>query len=416
MTALLLSHATLIVASLIVLNTTSWQSHSASAFQLSGGRCRDAFRLDHPWPLFPKDRWRKLSRCSAFPWERPQSPQETAKEVDIVAITEEAKKGGARPKQEFFNPIWSPYVKRPTVRREVERDVWIFEQTLGILNVTEITRMTAIRLQEGGLFIYAPIAPTVECLELLQELSEPVKYIVLPVTAVEHKLFCKAFANIFSNAEVWVAPGQFSFPLPLPLGFRVDGVLTDDAEPPFSKEIKHATFSLDTAIGSSVEIACFHERSRTLLSADSIQFVDSSQRSEQRLTSSLQVFFLSAPAEVSWSGFFPGVPQAYTFCLDTHYVPPQLRAWVFETVPEAARRWVDKMGKWTFIRHISCHFDSPTPFTPQKLKEAFVFLYKPQSAEAERLLPAGSAPFIESVRGFLRDTIFRDAEGGRLGA
>lgn len=45
-------------------------------------------------------------------------------------------------------------------------------------------RMTAIRLEEGGLWIHAPVAPTEECVRLLTELGEEVRYIVLPTTAV----------------------------------------------------------------------------------------------------------------------------------------------------------------------------------------------------------------------------------------
>lgn len=48
-------------------------------------------------------------------------------------------------------------------------------------------RMTAVKLRDGSLFIHAPVAPTRECLRLVEELGCPVKYIVLPTSAVEHK-------------------------------------------------------------------------------------------------------------------------------------------------------------------------------------------------------------------------------------
>lgn len=48
-------------------------------------------------------------------------------------------------------------------------------------------RMTAVKLEEGGLWIHAPIAPTEECVRLVQELGEEVRYIVLPTTAVRQQ-------------------------------------------------------------------------------------------------------------------------------------------------------------------------------------------------------------------------------------
>ncbi len=40
--------------------------------------------------------------------------------------------------------------------------IWLFEQeqALGFSNVTTNVRMTVIRLQSGGLWVHAPIAPT----------------------------------------------------------------------------------------------------------------------------------------------------------------------------------------------------------------------------------------------------------------
>ena len=56
-----------------------------------------------------------------------------------------------------------------------------------MLDVIVNIRMTVVRLRDGSLFVYAPVAPTRECLRLLRELEAPVRYIVLPTSAVEHK-------------------------------------------------------------------------------------------------------------------------------------------------------------------------------------------------------------------------------------
>ena len=47
-------------------------------------------------------------------------------------------------------------------------------------------RMLVVRLQDGKLWVCGPIAPTTECLKLLDELGE-VGHLVVPGTALEHK-------------------------------------------------------------------------------------------------------------------------------------------------------------------------------------------------------------------------------------
>ena len=67
--------------------------------------------------------------------------------------------------------------------------------------------MTAVRLRDGGLWVSAPIAPTRQCLRLLDELGK-VAYLVIPSTALEHKASLAEFSRTYPKAEVWVTPGQ----------------------------------------------------------------------------------------------------------------------------------------------------------------------------------------------------------------
>jgi hypothetical protein len=45
----------------------------------------------------------------------------------------------------------------------------------------------------------------------------PVRHIVCPTYAVEHKVYVGALAREFPDAELWVAPGLWSYPINLPI-------------------------------------------------------------------------------------------------------------------------------------------------------------------------------------------------------
>eukprot|EP00746_Dinoflagellata_sp_MGD_P045706 gnl/MRDRNA2_/MRDRNA2_21207_c0_seq2.p2 gnl/MRDRNA2_/MRDRNA2_21207_c0~~gnl/MRDRNA2_/MRDRNA2_21207_c0_seq2.p2 ORF type:complete len:112 (-),score=15.60 gnl/MRDRNA2_/MRDRNA2_21207_c0_seq2:397-684(-) len=91
-------------------------------------------------------------------------------------------------------------------------------------------------METGGLFIYAPIAPTHECLDLLQPLidtSGAVKYIILPSAAIEHKVFAGPFARAFPKADFYTTDKQYSLPLNLPSSFL--------GFPPWTKQLSSNT-------------------------------------------------------------------------------------------------------------------------------------------------------------------------------
>ena len=178
-------------------------------------------------------------------------------------------------------PIY-PYSKRRTLRQEVLKDtIWTFDQLQGIFYVVVPIRMTVIKLESGGLLVYAPVAPTPECIRLVQELVDhhgDVKYIILPtISGLEHKNCVGPFARHFPNSQVYVAPNQWSFPVRLPLtwlGFprkRTHILPEDSSLTPFSNEFDYAILGdIDLRLGQFEEVAFFHKRSQTLLVTDSI--------------------------------------------------------------------------------------------------------------------------------------------------
>ncbi|MDF5710485.1 MAG: DUF4336 domain-containing protein [Nostoc sp. S4] len=175
-----------------------------------------------------------------------------------------------------------PYGKRRTIRKEVLKDtIWNFDQLQGIFYVVVPIRMTVVKLEAGGLLIYAPVAPTPECIRLVNELVAEhgnVKYIILStVSGLEHKVFVAPFARYFSTAQVFVAPNQWSFPLNLPLswlGFppkRTQVLPEDSSKTPFADEFDYAILGpINLGTGWFAEVAFFHKRSHTLLVTDSV--------------------------------------------------------------------------------------------------------------------------------------------------
>ena len=69
----------------------------------------------------------------------------------------------------------APLFERRTVRREVGRGIWSFEQEQGLFGINANVRMVVVRLDDGSLWVHNPVAPTDECIELLRELDAPVK-------------------------------------------------------------------------------------------------------------------------------------------------------------------------------------------------------------------------------------------------
>lgn len=174
-----------------------------------------------------------------------------------------------------------PYSKRRTLRKEVIRDtIWTFDQVQGILYTVVPIRMTVVRLAAGGLLVYAPVAPTPECIRLMSQLVAEhgdVKYIILPTSSgLEHKVFVGPFARCFPKAQVFVAPNQWSFPLNLPLswlGFppnRTQVLPEESQQVPFADEFDYAMLTIDLGRGSFAEVALFHKPSQTLLVTDSV--------------------------------------------------------------------------------------------------------------------------------------------------
>jgi Domain of unknown function (DUF4336) len=194
---------------------------------------------------------------------------------------------GSSKSKDWSWPLWPllplyPYGQRRTLCKEVVKDtLWTFDQIQGVLYVVTPIRMTVVKLEAGGLFVYSPIAPTAECLRLMRALEAQhgaVKYIILPtVSGLEHKVFAGPFARKFTTAQIFVAPNQWSFPLNLPLSWlglpfsRTHRLPEDCRQAPFANEFDYALLGpIQLGLGRFEEAAFFHRRSHALLLTDTI--------------------------------------------------------------------------------------------------------------------------------------------------
>jgi Domain of unknown function (DUF4336) len=191
------------------------------------------------------------------------------------------------PKRDLAWPFWFvlplyPQGRRRTLRREIQKEtIWIFDQVLGLLYVVVPIRMTVVKLSEGRLLVYAPVAPTRECIRLVRELEAQhgqVKYIILPTTSgLEHKVFVGPFSRHFPKATVFVAPDQWSFPIRLPLSWlglplgRTQILPKDSRKAPFADDFDYAILeSIQLGLGSFSEVAFYHKASHSLLVTDTV--------------------------------------------------------------------------------------------------------------------------------------------------
>ncbi|TFI51104.1 DUF4336 domain-containing protein [Mastigocladus laminosus UU774] len=366
-------------------------------------------------------------------------------------------------------PFWPalplyPYSKRQTHCNEVVEDtIWTFDQLHGILYTIVPIRMTVVRLETGGLLVYAPVAPTKECIAMINELVASygdVKYIILPTSSgLEHKIFVGPFARCFPQAQVFVAPHQWSFPFNLPLswlGFppgRTHILPENPSLAPMSSEFDYAILDIDLGRGSFAEVAFLHKRSHTLLVTDSVVSIpqeppaifqldpypllfhardnaleaiednEVNRRKGWERISLFAIYFrpstletiglgqafrdaLKAPnrSRKAYFGVFPFRWQEnwqHSFeALRNQgrpFVAPILQTLIFPQDPTQVMHWVEQVANWDFQQIIACHFDSPIQATPDQFRQAFAFLEQKSSVSENHSLLAEDTKFIREL-------------------
>ena len=214
------------------------------------------------------------------------APLETTRLLKNTSVDLSAAEGISAEDQSW--PWWPllplyPYGRRRTVFSElIPGQIWSLEQLQGIYYVAVPVRLTVAKVP-GGLMLINPLPPTVELKRFIRALEQehgPVVTIVLPTASgLEHKLPLAPMARAFPQAELWVCPGQWSFPVPLPLswlGIPPDRtrVLLDDGVPHPEICDWFSLGPLNLGLGRFQEISCLHQPSGALLVTDALVGID----------------------------------------------------------------------------------------------------------------------------------------------
>lgn len=146
----------------------------------------------------------------------------------------------------------------PDVPRPLAEDLWAFDRPLRVFGLAVGSRMTAVRLADGSLFLHSPVALDPSTRASLEALG-PVRHVVAPNKV--HHFFVGGYAEAWPEARFFAAPG-------LPekrRDLRFDGVLGDQAPPGWSGQIDQHLFRGAPYLN---EVVFLHRASGTLVLTD----------------------------------------------------------------------------------------------------------------------------------------------------
>jgi len=144
--------------------------------------------------------------------------------------------------------------------------------TVRFLTVPYPTRMVVVRLANGNVWVWSPVALTREIEAAVSSIG-PVREIVSPNKI--HHLFLEEWAERWPEARLHAPPGLARRKPEL----HFDTELGDEADPAWASEIDQTVFRGSLALE---EVAFFHRPSRTAILCDLVQRLDPAQVSGLR--------------------------------------------------------------------------------------------------------------------------------------
>jgi hypothetical protein len=154
--------------------------------------------------------------------------------------------------------------------KPVGRDIWIADGPVirmawfG-LTMPFTTRMAVVRLGDGGLWLWSPLAPTAPLRARIDALG-PVRHLVSPNRL--HYAHLGACKGAWPDATVWASPGVRDRARAQGIAVAFDRDLGDAPPPDWAAEIDQTIFRGSSVLG---EVVFFHRASATLILADLIE-------------------------------------------------------------------------------------------------------------------------------------------------
>jgi len=220
-------------------------------------------------------------------------------------------------------------------------DLWVVERAfkLPVVRAEVGTRMTIVRLADGGLFLHSPVRLDEGLQRALDELGQ-VRAIVAPSRV--HHLFVGDYIAAYPQAQSYGAPG-----LPERRGdITFDAVLTDEAPELWRGQVEEHVFRGAPVLN---EVVFFHPASRTVIFTDLVFNLPASSRARARLF----FWLLDAPGK---------------------FGPHRIIRRRAIRDRGAARQSINRILQWDFDRVIMSHGDLVESGGKTRVAEAFAYL------------------------------------------
>ncbi|MCF2905651.1 DUF4336 domain-containing protein [Octadecabacter sp. CECT 8868] len=154
----------------------------------------------------------------------------------------------------------------------IDTNIWIFDGPhIKFYGIPFPTRMTVVRLRDGGLWIHSPIHMSDEVLRNVNALGE-VKHLIAPNWI--HYASVGTWSDAFPDAITWGAPGVEDRARSRNVPLRIDNTFGPNVVPPWADEIEWHHVQGST---THQEVVFFHKASRTLILTDLIENFEKTQ-------------------------------------------------------------------------------------------------------------------------------------------
>jgi len=226
--------------------------------------------------------------------------------------------------------------------KPVTDDIWIADgPVIRFYGLPFPTRMTVVRLCDGGVFVHSPV-PLEGELRAQVDAVGPVRHLVAPNWI--HYAWIPAWQAAFPDAETWGCPGVQARARTRGVGLHLDHLLGESSPDAWADEIEQRL----VVGGVHSEVVFFHRRGRTLI-----------------LTDLIENFELP---KVPW--YFRPLVRLGGVADPDGKTPADLRA-MLSTQPDALRAHVDAMLAWDPERVILAHGRWYTERGTDELRRAF---------------------------------------------